>query len=81
MILPHDRSFHLFNLFFPMFTHHILFLESSPLSLLILPSFFIIPFSCFVIVFLHTILASYRIVDFLHCVDITSFVTLGILYI
>ena len=79
--LPHDHSFYLFNLFFLMFTHHVLFLESSPLSLLILPSFFVIPFSCFVIVFLHTILASYRIVDSLHCVDIASFVTLGLLYI
>ena len=68
--LPHDRSFYLFNLSFLMFTHRVLFPEASPLSLLILPSFFVIPFSCFVIVFLHTILTLYRIV-----------VTLGLLYI
>ena len=61
--LPHDHSFYLFNLFFLMFTHRVLFSEASPLSLLILPSFFVIPFSCFVIVFLRTILASYHIIS------------------
>ena len=81
MIYPMTVHFTFFNLSFLMFTHRVLFSEASPLSLLILPSFFVIPFLCFVIVFLHTILTSYHIVNSLHCVDIASFVTLGLLYI